>query len=107
MVLGESLEDADGVTHAMTGLLGHATSFKTRKLHLGYREARLRVDSPIGTVGTMIRGHEFHYASLTSSGADAPLADLRNADGQPVPETGGHRGHVTGSFFHAIARSET
>jgi cobyrinic acid a,c-diamide synthase len=107
MVLGESLEDADGVTHAMTGLLGHATSFRTRKLHLGYREARLRVDSPIGTVGTMIRGHEFHYASLTSSGADAPLADLRNADGQPVPETGGHRGHVTGSFFHAIARSET
>ncbi len=27
MVLGESLEDADGVSHAMTGLLGHATSF--------------------------------------------------------------------------------
>jgi cobyrinic acid a,c-diamide synthase len=30
MVLGESLEDADGTTHAMTGLLGHATSFQRR-----------------------------------------------------------------------------
>jgi cobyrinic acid a,c-diamide synthase len=27
MVLGKSLEDADGKTHEMLGLLGHATSF--------------------------------------------------------------------------------
>ena len=27
MVLGRALEDADGVTHPMTGLLGHVTSF--------------------------------------------------------------------------------
>ncbi len=64
MVLGEGLEDADGVRHAMTGLLGHATSFAKRKLHLGYREARLRVDSPIGAAGSTWRGHEFHYATL-------------------------------------------
>src|SRR5262249_46659189 len=38
MVLGEGLEDAAGARHAMTGLLGHATSFAKRKLHLGYRE---------------------------------------------------------------------
>jgi cobyrinic acid a,c-diamide synthase len=105
MVLGEALEDVDGVVHAMTGLLGHTTSFKTRKLYLGYRQARLLVDSPIGATGTTIRGHEFHYASLISHGRDEPLVDLRNAEGQPVPEAGGRRGHVTGSFFHAIARS--
>ena len=40
-----------GVRHAMTGLLGHATSFAERKLHLGYREARLRAISPIGPAG--------------------------------------------------------
>ncbi len=37
MVLGEALEDADSVSHRMAGLLGHATSFAHRKLHLGYR----------------------------------------------------------------------
>ena len=36
----QGLEDADGVRHAMAGLLGHATSFAQRKLHLGYRAAR-------------------------------------------------------------------
>ena len=41
MVLGEAIEDAQGVRHAMVGLLGHATSFAKRRLHLGYRQARL------------------------------------------------------------------
>jgi cobyrinic acid a,c-diamide synthase len=85
MVLGESLEDASGVSHAMTGLLGHATSFAERKLHLGYREARLLTDGPLGPEGSLVRGHEFHYASLTATGNDAPFAE------------------ITGTFFHAIA----
>jgi cobyrinic acid a,c-diamide synthase len=105
MVLGESLEDADGTTHAMTGLLGHATSFHKRKLHLGYREARLTADSRIGAAGTRLRGHEFHYASLMSAGHDDPFADLTDAQGQPVSECGGRRGNVTGTFFHVIARA--
>ena len=104
MVLGEGLEDADGVRHAMTGLLGHSTSFHKRKLHLGYREARLKAKCPIGDAETLVRGHEFHYASLISAGADQRLADLTDADGNPVPEQGGRRGYVTGTFFHAIAR---
>jgi cobyrinic acid a,c-diamide synthase len=104
MVLGEGLEDADGVRHAMTGLLGHATSFAKRKLHLGYREARLLVDSPIGSAGALVRGHEFHYASLVATGNDAPLAALADGQGRPLGRSGGRREHVTGGFFHAIAQ---
>ena len=48
MVLGESIEDAHGKQHAMTGLLGHTTSFAKRKLHLGYRTARLLSDTALG-----------------------------------------------------------
>ena len=70
MVLGEGIEDAAGRRHAMTGLLGHATSFAKRKLHLGYRAARLLADSPLGPAGATIRGHEFHYASLEPDGND-------------------------------------
>jgi cobyrinic acid a,c-diamide synthase len=103
MVLGDGLEDADGVRHAMMGLLGHATSFAQRKLHLGYREARLHFDSPIGSAGTIWRGHEFHYARLIAAGNDEPFADLADGQGCPLGKTGGRRGHVTGSFFHVIA----
>src|SRR5579863_2130641 len=103
MVLGESLEDAAGQRHAMAGLLGHATSFATRKLHLGYRTARLLSDSALGRKDTILRGHEFHYASLASAGDDAPFAELADAEGRALGNAGGRRGHVSGTFFHTIA----
>ena len=103
MVLGESLEDAAGKRHAMTGLLGHATSFARRKLHLGYRTARLLADGVLGRSGTIVRGHEFHYASLTSTGRDEPFVELADSEGRGAVRAGGRRGRVTGAFFHAIA----
>ena len=104
MVLGEALEDADGATHRMLGLLGHATSFARRKMNLGYRQARLVADCPLGKAGDTVRGHEFHYAQQTASGGDAPLAEIFDGQGQPLGASGSRRGHVSGSFFHAIAR---
>ena len=104
MVLGRTLEDADGKTHEMLGLLGHATSFARRRMNLGYRQARLKADCPLGAAGETIRGHEFHYAQLIEAGEDEPLADIADGQGLPLGAFGGRRGNVTGAFFHAIAR---
>ncbi|CDZ66953.1 Cobyrinic acid A,C-diamide synthase [Neorhizobium galegae bv. orientalis] len=104
MVLGETLEDADGVTHAMTGLLSHRTSFAKRRMNLGYRQAELVQDSPLGRRGDTIRGHEFHYASVVSPGTDAAFATIADGGGKLIGPTGGRRGLVSGAFFHAIAR---
>jgi cobyrinic acid a,c-diamide synthase len=106
MVLGQSIEDADGRHCAMTGLLGHATSFAKRRLHLGYRVARLLSDGVLGPKNQIVRGHEFHYASLVTAGEDEPLAEISDSEGRPLGTTGGRRGHVTGTFFHAIAAGE-
>ncbi|MDB5414722.1 MAG: cobyrinic acid a,c-diamide synthase [Rubritepida sp.] len=106
MVLGEGIEDAAGERHAMAGLLGHATSFAKRKMNLGYRQARLLADGPLGRAGTRLRGHEFHYASVTAPGTDAPLAALSDGEGREIGPSGGRRGLVSGSFFHAIALAE-
>jgi len=103
MVLGESLEDKAGRRHQMTGLLGHATSFAKPKLHLGYRTARLLSDCLLGRGGMIVRGHEFHYASLVSAGFDEPFAELADSDSRMRQKSGGRRGRVTGAFFHAIA----
>ena len=90
----------------MTGLLGHWTSFAKPKLHLGYRIARLLSPSVLGAPGTVIRGHEFHYAALMSAGGDQPLAEIADAEGRRLAPSGGRRGRVTGTFFHAIAVAE-
>lgn len=104
MTLGETLEDADGVTHEMLGLLGHSTSFARRKMNLGYRQATLLADCPLGQKGTLVRGHEFHYAQVVSAGTDEKLAELADGQGNALGAAGGRRGHVSGTFFHAIAR---
>ena len=106
MVLGEGLIDASGARHAMTGLLGHATSFAHRQLNLGYREARLLSGCPIGSAGARVRGHEFHYATVVSRADDLPVAQLTDGEGRPLGPSGSRRGHVTGTFFHAIAPAE-
>ncbi|MDG3039765.1 cobyrinate a,c-diamide synthase [Roseicyclus marinus] len=102
MALGAALIDKAGHRHAMAGLLGLVTSYETRKFHLGYRRAVLSRALPGHAAGAALRGHEFHYSTILDQ-PDAPLARVADADGNPVPETGSHRGNVTGTFFHLIA----
>lgn len=102
MALGAGLIDKAGTRHEMAGLLGLVTSYETRKFHLGYRRATLSAPMPGHAPGAVLRGHEFHYCSIVDQ-PDAPLADVADADGNPVPETGSRRGDVTGTFFHMIA----
>lgn len=105
MALGEVLIDKDGHAHEMAGLLRLVTSYEKRKFHLGYRRAVLKAPMPGAGEGSVLRGHEFHYSTILEE-ADAPLADVFDADGNPVPETGSRRGQVTGTFFHLITSEE-
>src|SRR6201996_8675607 len=105
MTLGAGLIDADGHRHAMLGLLGLETDFANRSLHLGYRTATLLAPIPGYAAGCALRGHEFHYARVVTQ-PDQPLADIRDASGAATAETGSHRGHVTGSFFHMVDVAE-
>jgi cobyrinic acid a,c-diamide synthase len=104
MVLGEALTDAEGVAHSMAGLLSVETSFAKRKMNLGYRDATLLADGVLGRAGQRLRGHEFHYARVTTLGGDAPFASLGDAYGAAPAPSGSRRGLVTGTFFHVIAR---
>lgn len=104
MVLGQTIEDAQGNIHEMLGLLGHSTSFAKRRMSLGYRQATLRQDCPLGAAGETVRGHEFHYAQIDLAGDDRPLAEMADGQGRPLGTLGSRRGNVSGTFFHAIAR---
>ncbi|WP_417586423.1 cobyrinate a,c-diamide synthase [Pararhodobacter oceanensis] len=106
MALGEALIDKDGTRHQMAGLLGLVTSYEKRKFHLGYRQAELRAPMPGFAAGAKLRGHEYHYSTILEQ-PNAPLAKVGDADGNPVPETGSHRGHVSGTFFHLITAEQT
>ncbi len=105
MVLGRGLTDADGQRHAMAGLLPLETSFRERRLSLGYRHARLAAAGPLGAAGTSFRGHEFHYCCVVSEETGRPLFETRDATGASLGHAGMTHGSVSGSFIHLIDQS--
>jgi cobyrinic acid a,c-diamide synthase len=101
MALGAGIVTADGARYEMAGLLGLETSFAKRRLHLGYRRARCLGDDAGAFTGRDLFGHEFHYATVTAN-PDQPLANIADANGSQLADSGSRRGSVTGTFFHLI-----
>lgn len=104
MAMGAGLIDAAGQRHEMAGLLGLVTSYEKRRMHLGYRLAGLAAPIPGHPAGARLRGHEFHYSTIIDQ-PDMALAQVADANGDPVAETGSRRGQATGTFFHLIAEA--
>jgi cobyrinic acid a,c-diamide synthase len=104
-VLGRGLIDADGVRHAMAGLLPLETSFADRKRHLGYRAVTAASDSALGARGLRYTGHEFHYATVVEEGPADPLFTVADARGSDLGYAGLAMGRVAGSFIHLIDRA--
>ena len=102
MVLGKYLIDKDGEKFKMFDLLGLVTSFKKRKLNLGYRMAKLRKENIHHSKNKIIYGHEFHYTSIIDQ-PDQPLYEVYDASQNIVKETGSIKENVSGTFFHYIA----
>ena len=74
-------------------VLDASFSFVKRALHLGYRQARLAADHPLGTEGTALRGHEFHYVTLNANG-DPPFAFVSDAHGAETSKRKAARGDM-------------
>ncbi|WP_251035106.1 cobyrinate a,c-diamide synthase [Paenibacillus polymyxa] len=65
MVLGETLTDREGVTFNMAGIIPAQVQMQKKRAALGYREARSVQDSFLLKKGEVLRGHEFHYSTMT------------------------------------------
>jgi cobyrinic acid a,c-diamide synthase len=81
----------------MCGVLDAEASMSGR-LALGYREATAATDSPLGPAGTELRGHEFHYSTVTPAAGASPAWRLR-ARGTERAE-GFAAGAVHASYLH-------
>ena len=61
---------------------------------------------PASPLAPPCAGTEFHYSTILEQ-PDTALAEVRDADGNLVPETGSRRGYASGTFFHLITQEET
>lgn len=99
MTLGETIEDHVGNKYPMLGLLPLKTSFKQKKLHLGYRRLMPICDF---FDQKMMRGHEFHYASIIEEKNAAPLFKAYDATGTKLKDIGLTINNIAGSFVHLV-----
>jgi cobyrinic acid a,c-diamide synthase len=102
MYLCREMGDTDGNTFPMTGCLPFATRMLGRLKALGYREVYARrMATVLGPDGQVMRGHEFHYSTLTGEAVDGarglsddrPCRHGQNAEGVVV-------GQTLGSYVH-------
>ncbi|MFA7248035.1 MAG: cobyrinate a,c-diamide synthase [Dehalococcoidia bacterium] len=102
MYLGQSLTDAEGVRHAMAGLLPCASTMQGARLTLGYREAESR-GTPLLPAGERVRGHEFHFSTLLEEprAETAAYRFVQQGGRQQGGRVDGVRaGSVTGTYLH-------
>lgn len=90
LVLLDRLTDADGVAHAMAGLMPGEARLQHRLAALGLQT----LDWPEGT----LRGHSFHYSTLQTTWPAAALA--RNPNGGRTAEPLYVHGALRASYVH-------
>ncbi|HLH73509.1 MAG TPA: cobyrinate a,c-diamide synthase, partial [Chloroflexota bacterium] len=98
MYLSEGITDFDGQCFPMVGLVPAWSAMVGRRLTLGYRELRARVDTPLLHRGETARGHEFHWSVLK----EPPPSNTAAYDAFTAPGSGeGYaRGNLLASYCH-------
>jgi cobyrinic acid a,c-diamide synthase len=105
--LGQRLTTVDGNTYAMAGLLPFAMEMTGKLVQFGYVTIKLTRDCLLGTSGTVLRGHSFHYSRITdapppctSYRAQYSLSGLEENEGFSV-------GSILASYIHMHFRTES
>ena len=95
---------AQGGTFPMVGALPFTVEQTSRVQAHGYVEATVDTPNPFLSLGTKLRGHEFHYSRLTKSGAPlASVLSLGRGVGVGEGRDGIIQGRVFASYTHVFA----
>jgi cobyrinic acid a,c-diamide synthase len=98
MYLGRDLVYKEA-RYPMAGVLPVTTQLCERPQGLGYVDAVVTVDNPFHPLGTILRGHEFHYSRCLVHEGETPVFGLRLDKGCGM---GGQQdGIIAGSVFAA------
>jgi cobyrinic acid a,c-diamide synthase len=101
MYLGDAIFDLDGKVYPMTGCLPFSTRMLPRLKRLGYREVTLIDDTLIGSKGTVVRGHEFHYSEIIDDLTTATTRyGVKDRNGKGYSTEGYQMNRTLGSYIH-------
>jgi cobyrinic acid a,c-diamide synthase len=101
MYLMRTIRDLKGRGHRMAGVFPFDAVMEPTLRSLGYREIETLEDTLLGPAGTRVRGHEFHYSSMTGGGeGPGPVYSVSSRLGAVDAEEGFTSGGALGSYIH-------
>jgi len=104
MYLCRDLETAEGKRYPMAGLLPAGTKMHRGLQALSYVNVKLKEDSLWGRAGDTVRGHEFHYSTLTANPAGAEgwrsVYSMKKRWLDAPVEEGFQNGRILASYAH-------
>lgn len=100
MYLGDALENEQGQSYPMVGLLRGISRMSTGLKRFGYCEARALTDTLLAEEGETLRGHEFHHSEYITD--EPPLFTLtKTAAKGGNAWAGGYGGdNILASYLH-------
>ena len=101
MYLCREMGDTEGNAFSMTGCLPFATRMLGRLKALGYREVTQSMATVLGPAGQVMRGHEFHYSTITGEAVDLPgVYRMTDRAGMDKAADGFVVNQTLGSYIH-------
>ncbi len=100
LYLSHEIIDFGGVSYPMVGLVPASAKMETKLQRVGYVEASAQRESIFCRKGDVLRGHEFHFSSLTTK-HDFPWAYRLQGSRQSESHLEGYAvGNVLASYLH-------
>ncbi len=99
MYLMKELRTFSGKIFSMTGVFPGKVQMNKQLQMVGYVEAVLQQDTVLGTAGTVLHGHEFHFSSEEKLPSDQPFTFVRLRN-QAAYSAGQRWKNVLGSYLH-------
>ncbi|MCR5029964.1 MAG: cobyrinate a,c-diamide synthase [Selenomonadaceae bacterium] len=103
MYLMRRVTDFDGNSFPMLGVIPGEVAMNKKLQTVGYVSAEMMRDTVLGSKGTVLHGHEFHFSSECEpeTGADYPRAFTFRKTRNPSPYAAGYaKGNILGSYLH-------
>jgi len=103
--LSQQLTTTDGKAHTMAGVLPFDMKMTSNLVQFGYTTVELMKDCLLGTRGTVVRGHSFHYSRITNNPTIETNYRIQYSLSGRQEDEGYGSGNILASYIHLHFRA--
>ncbi|MDA8442188.1 MAG: cobyrinate a,c-diamide synthase, partial [Peptococcaceae bacterium] len=100
MYLCQEICSFEGESYAAVGIIPAQTSMQKRLQGMGYRTGIMQCATVLGPMGTVVKGHEFHYSATRYAEGNARAYQIAAADGADQGLEGYVAPNLLASYLH-------